>query len=221
MHFKLANTNFYNNSWEQEDAFRLIKFHIIDLFQSNAIQRYDSLAAVIMVGMLVALCFTGWVIWRVFQDKPSLTAPAWFDWAIPLLALVGFGVALYLTLIETTSVPAICGPIGDCNTVQQSSYSRVFGVLPVGLLGAFGFSAILVVWIWRKFRADPLAQLAPLVIFGMAGFGTLFSVYLTYLELFVIHAVCIWCLSSAVIITLLMLVSLPAASHWLAASEDD
>jgi uncharacterized membrane protein len=185
--------------------------------QSNGM----TLAAVTMVGMLAALVYTGWVIWRVFQDKPSLTAPAWFNWAIPFLALVGFGIALYLTVIEATSVPAICGPIGDCNAVQQSSYAWIFGVLPVGLFGVFGFLAIFVVWIWRKYRRDQFAQLAPLVIFGMAGFGTLFSVYLTYLELFVIRAVCIWCISSAVIITLLMLVSLPAASRWLAASEDD
>jgi uncharacterized membrane protein len=53
----------------------------------------------------------------------------------------------------------------------------------------------------------------------MALFGTVFSIYLTYLELFVIKAVCIWCLSSAVIMALLMLLTLPAATQWLAVSD--
>jgi uncharacterized membrane protein len=55
----------------------------------------------------------------------------------------------------------------------------------------------------------------------MAIFGTLFSVYLTYLEIFVIHAVCIWCLSSAVIITLQMLVGLAPAARWLAVMDEE
>ena len=180
-----------------------------------------SLAWIIMVGMLVALVYTGWQVTRSFQGKPFPPAPKWFNLAIPILSLVGLGVALYLTLIESTSIPAVCGPIGDCNTVQQSSYARLFGVIPVGLLGAVGYLAILAAWAWQKARKDGLAGYVPLALFGMSLFGTLFSVYLTYLELFVIRAVCIWCLSSAVIITLLMLVSLPAASLWLAASEEE
>jgi uncharacterized membrane protein len=55
----------------------------------------------------------------------------------------------------------------------------------------------------------------------MALFGMLFSIYLTYLELFVIHAVCIWCLSSAVIITALMLLNLPPITQWLAISDEE
>jgi uncharacterized membrane protein len=58
-------------------------------------------------------------------------------------------------------------------------------------------------------------------MFGMALFGTLFSIYLTYLELFVIHAVCIWCLASAVIITVLMLLNLPAITLWLAIPDEE
>ena len=51
--------------------------------------------------------------------------------------------------------------------------------------------------------------------------GLVFSIYLTYLELFVIHAVCIWCLSSAVIMALLMLLTLPAATQWVAVSDEE
>jgi uncharacterized membrane protein len=180
-----------------------------------------TLAAGMMVGMLASLVVAGWVVAKAFQGQPLTSKASWFNLAIPVLAVIGLGVAIYLTVIEITSIPAICGPIGDCNTVQQSPYSRVFGVIPVGVLGALGYLGILAAWLWGKFTSGKLAAFMPLAIFGMGIFGTLFSVYLTYLELFVIKAVCIWCLSSAVIITLLMLVSLPAASQWLAASEED
>jgi len=62
---------------------------------------------------------------------------AWMDVSIPWLSLIGLGVAAYLTYIETQSVQAICGPVGDCNAVQSSPYAKIWGILPVGLLGAF------------------------------------------------------------------------------------
>ncbi len=180
-----------------------------------------ALAWVIMVGMLVALVYAGVLFWRGFQGVAPPALPDWLETTLPLLSLVGLGVALYLTYVETTRAPAICGPIGDCNAVQNSPYARLFGWLPVGLLGAAGYLAILVAWLWQRFRSDRLAEYAPVVVFGMALFGTLFSVYLTYLELFVIHAVCIWCLSSAVIITLQMLVALGPAARWLAVMDEE
>jgi uncharacterized membrane protein len=111
--------------------------------------------------------------------------------------------------------------VGDCNTVQSSPYAKLFGLIPIGLVGAVGYIAILAAWLWRRFRTDALSRIAGPVMFGMALFGTLFSVYLTYLELFVIHAVCIWCLTSAVIITLLMLLGLPYITQWLAIADEE
>jgi uncharacterized membrane protein len=105
--------------------------------------------------------------------------------------------------------------------VQTSPYAKVLGVLPVGLLGAFGYIAILVVWFYGRFRSDRLSKYAPMAIFGMTFFGTLYSLYLTFLELFVIKAVCIWCLSSAVIITLLMLISLNPAMQSLEVDDEE
>jgi uncharacterized membrane protein len=89
------------------------------------------------------------------------------------------------------------------------------------VVGAIGYIAILFTWLWRRFRTDSLSRISGLIMYGMALFGTLFSIYLTYLELFVIHAVCIWCLSSAVIITVLMLLSLPPITQWLAISDEE
>ena len=126
---------------------------------------------------------------------------------MPVLALVGLGVALYLAYVETQAVPAVCGPVGDCNAVQRSPYARLFGVLPIGVLGTVGYLVILAAWLWGRLRSDRLAAYMPLILFSMSLFGVLFSVYLTYLEPFVIRAVCVWCLTSAVIVTLLMLFS--------------
>jgi uncharacterized membrane protein len=81
--------------------------------------------------------------------------------------------------------------------------------VPIGLIGVAGYVAILAVWAWGRRAAGALP--ATLLVL-MAGFGVAFSIYLTYLELFVIRAVCMWCVTSAVVMTLLLLVS-----TWLAA----
>jgi uncharacterized membrane protein len=192
------------------------------LIQAEAETTFDGyrLGWAVMAIMVVAVLLAIFALLRAFQGKPLASFKGWLNLAVPLLALIGLGVALYLTYIETTQALAICGPVGDCNTVQSSSYSKLFGFFPVGLLGALGFAAMLAAWGWQRWRSDRLAKLAGPGLFGMALFGTVFSIYLTYLELFVIHAVCIWCLSSAVIMALLLLLTLPPATQWLAADED-
>ncbi len=180
-----------------------------------------ALAWGVMVIMAIALILAIMMILRAFQGKPLREIKSWLDIAIPVLAIVGLGASIYLTYVEVTHSRALCGPVGDCNAVQSSPYAKLFGVLPIGLLGAIGYIAILVTWFWRRFRTDALSKIAGPVMYAMALFGTLFSIYLTYLELFVIHAVCIWCLASAVIITALMLLSLPPLTQWLAISDEE
>ncbi|MBI5568146.1 MAG: vitamin K epoxide reductase family protein [Chloroflexi bacterium] len=128
-----------------------------------------------------------------------------------MLTLTGLGVAGYLAYVETQAVAAVCGPIGDCNAVQSSPYARLFGVLPIGVLGVIGYMLIFITWLWGRLRSDRVAEIAPLIVFGFAVAGVLFSLYLTFLEPFVIGAVCAWCLTSAVVMTLLMLLTLAPA----------
>ncbi len=170
-----------------------------------------ALAIAIMLLMVAALIYTGVVVIRSLRGSPPRPMPEWLKLATPLLALIGLGVAAYLAYVETRAVAAVCGPVGDCNAVQSSSYAKLLGVLPVGVLGVIGYVAILAAWLWGRFRSDWLADYAPLAILGMTLFGTLFSLYLTYLEPFVIRAVCAWCLTSAVIMTVLMLLSVGTA----------
>jgi uncharacterized membrane protein len=122
---------------------------------------------------------------------------------LPLLAVIGAGVAAYLTYIETSGAAAVCGPVGDCNTVQQSEYARLFGAVPVGALGLAGYGIMVVLWVLGQ-DGRPTADLARRVLVVGALLGTLFSVYLTVLEPFVIGATCLWCLSSAGIMTALL-----------------
>ncbi|MDP1891854.1 MAG: vitamin K epoxide reductase family protein [Gemmatimonadaceae bacterium] len=128
------------------------------------------------------------------------------DWSVPVLALLGAGVAAYLAFVEITGTQAVCGPVGDCNTVQQSEYARLFG-LPVGVLGVGGYLAMAVVWAAAARGDARMRDLAWLAIWMMALFATLFSVYLTFLEPFVIGATCAWCISSALIVTLILIVA--------------
>jgi uncharacterized membrane protein len=162
--------------------------------------------------MLFALLYT---LAALFWKKLPLPPELWTQIAMPLLALFGLAVAAYLSYVETQAVEAMCGPVGDCNAVQASTYARLFGLLPVGVLGMFGYLLILAVWAWSRLRHNRLAELVSVALLGMTLFGTLFSIYLTTLELFVINAVCLWCVTSAVIITLLMLLSLSPAINTL------
>ena len=170
-----------------------------------------ALAIAVLAGMAGTLAGVAAGLARGLKRRRTRPAPRWVGWAVSLLALAGLGVAGYLAYVETQAVRAVCGPVGDCNAVQASSYARLFGILPVGVVGLAGYLAILAAWGWPRLSAHPSVRCAPVAVFGMAVGGVLFSLYLTYLELFVIGAVCLWCLSSAVIITLLMASSLPAA----------
>ena len=175
-----------------------------------------SLAIGILIFMVLALIYSlvAFVMGRTYS------LPAWTDWLIPLFIAIGIGVAGYLTYNETQPVTPICGPIGNCETVQQSSYAKIFGILPMGIFGLLGYFGLLAAWLTRRFLSK-WAQPAAVAFFGMAFFAVVFSTYLTFLEPFVIHAVCIWCLSSAVISTLLLLLGLPSALQVFATDQED
>jgi uncharacterized membrane protein len=159
----------------------------------------NGLAIVVLVAMIAAVARSIAALRRPAPPRRTRT----LDWLTPVLALAGLGVASYLTYVEVRGVEAVCGPVGDCNTVQQSEWARLFGVVPIGVLGVLGFAAILLAWAVRRFGAGRVSSWAAFALLAMTGLGTLFSIYLTFLEPFVIGATCLWCLSSAVIMTAL------------------
>ena len=126
---------------------------------------------------------------------------------IALLALVGFFLALYLWLHQIGVGGELKCGTGGCDTVQASRWARVLGI-PVAAYGVVGYAAILAAALAALQPAALERRRPALLLAALATGGVLFSAWLTYLELFVIHAVCRWCVGSAVTITLIWLVSL-------------
>lgn len=168
----------------------------------------NSIAVVVLVAMTVCLIIS---ILLMLKPLPAGANPDRWALVIPVLALIGMGISAYLSVVETASLEAICGPLGDCNAVQNSPYSRVFNVLPVGIFGLIGYLTIGAAWLLRRFGPGGLKNLSGLAMWGFSLFGVLYSIYLTFLEPFVIGATCMWCISSAVVITLVMLAATGAA----------
>jgi uncharacterized membrane protein len=115
-----------------------------------------------------------------------------------VLAVIGLGVAVYLTYIHYAGIKPACTAGESCLKVQTSIWSKVDGV-PVALLGLIGYVGIL------GSLLAPDREETRLTTLGLTVIGVGFSAYLTYRELFSIHAICEWCVSSAVILTLLLI----------------
>jgi uncharacterized membrane protein len=118
-----------------------------------------------------------------------------------VLAVIGLAIASYLTYVHYSGIKPACTAGESCTKVQTSVYSKLAGV-PVALIGLLGYIAIVGSLLVPERESTRLATMA----FTVVGFG--FSGYLTYRELFSIHAVCEWCASSAAIMTVLMCLSI-------------
>lgn len=128
---------------------------------------------------------------------------------IALLALVGCFVSLYLWLYKIGVIGQLQCGTGSCEVVQASRYAVLLGV-PVAFYGVLGYALICAVALVglrpaQLERSWPTQLLAALALGGFA-----FTIYLTYVELFVLHAVCRWCITSAVIITVIAAVAVGA-----------
>lgn len=130
--------------------------------------------------------------------------------AVALLALIGLFIALYLLAYSVGLVPLVCG-ISQCETVQMSEWSKVLPgrAVPVPALGVLGYAAILTLALAGVQPGRESSRGIGLLLLALSGFGVAYSGFLTYLEAFVIHAWCVWCIASAVVMTLIFLFSLP------------
>lgn len=109
-----------------------------------------------------------------------------------LIALAGLAVAAYLTWAHYADAQVVCVAGGGCETVQKSEYSEIAGV-PVALLGLLSYSVILALVLWDSAVARLGAATLALV-------GLMFAAYLVVVQLFVIDAICIWCMVNDVLI---------------------
>ncbi len=126
----------------------------------------------------------------------------WRRGGIFLFLMTGMAAAGYLTYTHFAAVEPQCYGIGDCAYVQASSYAKIFGI-PIALLGLLAYGAILVLTVAAFWGLqDEAAEMALQGAFGLAFAGTLYSAYLTGIEAFVLRAYCIYCVISAISITL-------------------
>lgn len=141
-------------------------------------------------------------------DDGGFNPPVTLRMGIAVLALVGLFIAFYLTLHAFGLTPlAACTTGGGCERVQSSRFSSIAGV-PVALVGAVGYLAILVVaWLGTTPRSAG-ARWVPRLLLTLSTVAFAFSAYLTGLEAWVIHAWCPYCITSAILATVIFLLSL-------------
>lgn len=143
----------------------------------------------------------------------SPAANTWRSRAMLALAVIGTAIAGYLTWVHYSGRLALCTGAGGCEIVQASRYSVVAGV-PVALLGLLAYLGLLLAIGWRVRAGLATPNEVMLALFGLALAGVLYSAYLTYLELFVIHAICPWCASSAAIMAVIFVLACWELRQW-------
>ena len=113
------------------------------------------------------------------------------------LAATGTGIALYLTFTHYGDQPIACNGLGDCDYVNSSEYAKLLG-MPVALVGAAAYITMLLASLGAWLRRDATLLVAA---WGVALASFAFSLYLTYIELYVLEAICVYCVASAAVAT--------------------
>jgi len=112
------------------------------------------------------------------------------------LALLGVAIAVYMVWVHYQETALICG-VGNCEKVQTSEYATMFGV-PIAWFGLAMYVTLVALLVVRETRLE-LADVASVGVFGLTFAGTLYCAYLTYLEIWVIEAICQWCVTFAIV----------------------
>ena len=126
---------------------------------------------------------------------------------VAALALAGIFVSLYLALYKIGVIGELTCSIGSCETVNTSKWAT-FLHLPVAVWGLFFYIDVFLVSVLGTTRSFENESLVSVLLVAEAAIGVLFSAWLTYLELAVIHAICIWCVTSALVVTMIFVVSI-------------
>ncbi len=138
------------------------------------------------------------------KDKSKYIKPA-----LLILSVIGFFVSVYLTYLHyTEGQAAFCSQGSDCDVVRQSSYSSLLGI-PVALLGSVGYALIF----WFTY-INMSKRMRWVLIYAISLAGFVFSAYLTYLALFVIKAICPYCVLSALIMTAIFILVISRKSEF-------
>lgn len=115
--------------------------------------------------------------------------------------------SIYMTIYKLTDNNAMCLGSGDCGTVNASRYSEVNGI-PVALIGVIGYLAILAAVYFTSKGTGFFRQNGTLLIFGLSLTGFLFTLWLIYVEVALLKAICPFCLVSQIAMTLIFILSI-------------
>lgn len=142
---------------------------------------------------------------RSSASKAASTGRSRIPGIVLLLSIIGAGVAAYLTYTHFDENALVCA-IGDCGTVQKSKYSAI-GPIPIALLGVGMYVTLALLALGRLRIRLPLSySQATMASWAIALAGGAYAIYLTYLEIWVIKAICQWCVASAIATWLILIV---------------
>jgi uncharacterized membrane protein len=148
---------------------------------------------------------------NTITTRSKTIAIDWLLLAMIFLAIAGLGVSAYLMWGYTVPGATLaCGESSGCETVKNSDYANLLGI-PLPVMGLVNYTALLLVLLAQNQAAIQAKGWSPylaLAIFGLSFAGVLYSAYLTYVELFIIYAICRWCVASAIIMVVLFLLSI-------------
>jgi uncharacterized membrane protein len=130
----------------------------------------------------------------------------WLYRASIALVVIGLFVSIYMTIYKISGNEGMCLGSGDCSTVNASRFSEVNGI-PVAVVGIIGYVAILAFHLFEN-RNTFFRQNAILLIFGMSLTGFIFTVWLVYVELALLNAICPFCVTSQVAMTLIFIIAI-------------
>jgi uncharacterized membrane protein len=142
---------------------------------------------------------------RIDQTRTDNTSSLLL-WGSAVLAILGTIDAIYLLIFKLTGNNHMCLGSGGCHNVNFSPYSEIYGI-PVSAFGILAYLAILGI-LFLETRLKLVKENGPLAIFGISLVGVAFSMYLTYLEIYVIHAICPFCVTSAILTTLIFILAI-------------
>jgi len=133
------------------------------------------------------------------------------NYLIPIFIFIGFLISVYLFHLEITDSSGVCILFSGCNEVQRSSFSHLFGIIPLALLEMLLFVGLFVLWLYSyRFRNTMIFQISSKKILFWINFSAVVvAIYLTILEIFVIKAACVYCLISSIILSLLLILFNP------------
>ena len=172
------------------------------------------------LGVLLALLVAGVFLWLIFRRRAEVPFEVQARnrrLVITILSILGIFVAGYLTWTHVSGVPVYCGGSNSCDLVNNSRFAFI-GDIPVSLLGLAGYVIILALSLIPQKAGR---QWPALLIFGGALIGALLQWYLFYIEVFVLRAICYWCVTSQTFITLIFLLSVPRSAPDVEEAEAD